>query len=241
MGRAARKTHQKDPSAGSRLRRGALAETSDELDPKTADDEDAGSLRRRRLRKDNLLKEVELDWEASSLIETQELAYAHPKDFPKLEGDYVLPKTYGRDRLVLMARDPRWIYAYWEIGNERRLQQRGERARDWDRSKPVLRLYDVTESRYPGHHIDIDLVPDADNWYLRAPRPNRRYVAEIGRAFPDGFVSYLRSNEIALPPEYPSMEMAEEWASLDWDASYGRFITKVGVSSKGPWGHEFGK
>ena len=209
-----------------------------------------GALRARDLRKDNLSKEVELDWEATKLIERQPGAYAWPRDFrdePSKgflrrtgeEGvlssrDYTLPERYGRDRLVLMARDPHFVYAYWELAHDRYRELREKRLSEWGLSRPVLRLYDMTDPSL-FRVLDVDLKDEADNWYVRVDRPRHRFVAEIGRMFPDGFVALLRSNEVSLPPDSPSMEISEEWAPLDWEANYGRFTNKIGVSSPGTW------
>ena len=133
-----------------------------------------------------------------------------------------------------MARDPRWIYAYWELAHDRYRELRERRLSEWGLSRPVLRLYDTTDPS-SFRVLDFDLKDEADNWYVRVDHPRHRFVAEIGRIFPDGFVALLRSNEIFLPPDSPSMEISEEWAPLDWEANYGRFTNKVGVSSPGTW------
>ena len=195
---------------------------------------DHGSLKERPIRKDNLSKEVELDWEAAELIEVQPGAYAYPRDFR--DKDYVLPDKYGKERLVLMARDPRWIYAYWEVARDRYQELRERRLSEWGLSRPVLRMYDLTEPSPWSRHFDVDLADEAEDWYVRVDRPRHNFVAELGRVFPDGFVALVRSNEVCLPPEAASMEVSEEWAPLDWDASYGRFIAKVGTSSPLTWG-----
>ncbi|MGE5578834.1 MAG: DUF4912 domain-containing protein [Bacillota bacterium] len=235
-----------------------------------AENQDEGSLGGKELRKANLSKEVEVDWEAADLIKTQPGAYAWPRDFidePSKgflrktgetdalkesstgrneakqagqrqfrEGDYVLPDRYGKERLVLMARDPRWLYAYWEVASDRYQELRSRRLEEWGLSKPVLRLYDLSEES-PSHRVvDVELRDDAENWYVRLNRPRHRLVAEIGRIFPDGFVPLLRSNEVLLPPDSPSMEISEEWAPVDWEGKYGRFAGAVGVSSPGVWG-----
>jgi hypothetical protein len=220
------------------------------------EDSEEGAPKKLPLRKDNLSKEVELDWEASELIHEQPGAYALPRDFRDepskgflkktgelgaldrrrpAEEEYALPERYGKERLVLLARDPKWIYAYWEIARERYEELRDRRLQEWGLSRPVLRLYDLTEQSPAQKHLDVELEDEANNWYVRVDRPHHRFVAEIGRVFPDGFVSLVRSNEVSLPPDAPSMEIAEEWAPLDWENSYGRFTAKVGVSSPGTW------
>jgi len=203
--------------------------------------EGEGSLKSRPFRKDALSKEVELDWEASELIKHQPGAHAFPKDFrdePSLgerEG-YVLPTSYGKDRLVLMARDPRWLYAYWEVARERRQEMYERHVAEWSLSRPVLRFYDLTESSPSRRQFDVPLNDDADNWYIRVGRPDHRFVAELGRVFSGEFVPLMRSNEIAMPRESVSLEIAEEWAPLDWESQYGRYVRKRGWSSPQRWG-----
>ena len=50
-----------------------------------------------------------------------------------------LPEGYGDNHLVVMARDPFWFFAYWEITHERAEQIRVAHGRDsWDRAALVL-------------------------------------------------------------------------------------------------------
>src|SRR5262249_51217995 len=55
-----------------------------------------------------------------------------------------LPAGYGKDRIVVMVRDPYWLHAYWEV--TRQAVQRAEAAlgQQWHGAKPILRLLDVT-------------------------------------------------------------------------------------------------
>lgn len=217
--------------------------------------EDDGGLRTRRLRKDNISKEVEVAWEASDLIEIQPGAWAPEEEFrdssqdsspdskerPSLAApenqpeEYCLPGSYGKDRLVLMARDPNWIYAYWEVTHERYQETLRKHLTEWGLSCPILRLYDMTPD-FPGPcQVDYYLNDYADNWYLHMPRPRHTFVAEYGRIFPDKFVPVLRSNAVTLPPGDVSDEFALEWAPLDWQLHYGRFARETGTSSFGVW------
>lgn len=212
---------------------------------------DRGSLKERPLRKDNLSKEVELDWEASELIELQPGAYAKPRDFKDeptkgflrktgelgaLDEDRSLPDRYGRDRLVLMARDPRWVYAYWEIAHEKYQDMYKQHLKDWGLSRPVLRLYDLSPAPGQTAQLDIPLNEGADNWYIRVDRPDHTIVAELGRIFEDRFVPMARSNQVTLPPGSVSGAVSLEWAPLDWEAHYGRYTGEGAPSSPQRWG-----
>jgi len=68
-------------------------------------------------------------------VSTKDLSAKVPKD---------LPAGYGKDRIVVMVRDPYWLHAYWEL--TRLAVQRAEAAlgQDWHGAKPILRLLDVS-------------------------------------------------------------------------------------------------
>lgn len=220
------------------------AQKSDHPEEPVKDD---GGIRTRRLRKDNISKEVEVAWEASDLIEIQPGAWAPEEEFQESKDklshtaleqrpeEYCLPGSYGENRLVLMARDPNWIYAYWEVTHERYQETLRKHLAQWGLSSPVLRLYDMTPD-YPGaRQVDYYLNDYADNWYLHMPRPRHTFIAEYGRIFPDTFVPVLRSNTVTLPPGDISDQFALEWAPLDWQLHYGRFVRETGTSSFGVW------
>ncbi|HHW19175.1 MAG TPA: DUF4912 domain-containing protein [Firmicutes bacterium] len=219
-----------------------------------------GSLATRRLRKDNLSKEVELVWEAGEMIELQPGAWARLKDFPDeprgsgaqapeeikvqkrrdlsprdiRDERYTLPKRYGVDRLVLLARDPGWVYAYWEITHEKYQEMYQKHLKEWGLSRPLIRLYDVTPGIDGSAHVDVFINEDADNWYINLGKPRHAFYAELGRLFPEkGFIGFLRSNVVVLPPDDLSDEISEEWAPLDWTSFYGKIRWKLGPSS--PW------
>ncbi|HHW27465.1 MAG TPA: DUF4912 domain-containing protein [Firmicutes bacterium] len=199
---------------------------------------------RRNLRTDNLSKEVEVAWEAADIIDFPAGAAASPHEAAGLPPTETARPLRVKDakarykespRLVLMARDPSWLYAYWNVAHEKYQEMYKKHLDEWGLSRPVLRLYDVTPGRVR-EHTDIYLNDEADNWYIRVDRPNHRLYAEIGRAFPDRFLAFARSNEVTMPPGGISMEIAEEWAPLAWETYYSKVGDAAGVSSPMVWG-----
>lgn len=218
--------------------------------------DDKGSLRKRPLRKDGLSKEVELAWEASETIEFQPGAYAWPGDASERgepdphrerspggsprrgnfrDEEYALPERYGRDRLILMARDPQWVYAYWEITHDRYRNAMEKHLAEWGLSRPALRLYDVTPGSHNGSYLDVLVSENAGDWYVHVDRPRHTLVAEYGRLYPGGFIPLLRSNPVTLPPWSPDMEVALEWSESDWMRLFGRRLTGYYASSPLVW------
>src|ERR1700730_6667325 len=68
-------------------------------------------------------------------VPTKDLSVKVPRD---------LPGGYGKDRIVVMVRDPYWLHCYWELTH--RAIQRAEAAlgQDWHTSRPILRLLHVS-------------------------------------------------------------------------------------------------
>ena len=131
-----------------------------------------------------------------------------------------LPDGYGDNRIVLMVRDPLWIFAYWEIRKDVLngvLNTLGPLAH---RSKAVIRLYDVTDIIFNGNnahrHFDTDVTLESKNWYLYVGLPDRVFCAEIGILTANGTFRILaRSNTVRTPRAAISDVIDEKWMSID--------------------------
>ncbi|MFH1380492.1 MAG: DUF4912 domain-containing protein [bacterium] len=132
---------------------------------------------------------------------------------------------YGINRIVLMVRDPFWIYTYWEITPEHDAYVKGtiDVHRCFD-ARIVLRVLDVTEvdadSTNSFNYIQIN--SDARNWYLHVPKSNRLYCVEIGYLCSNGeFYRLSRSNSVRTPRAGMSNVFDERWMSIeDYDKLY---------------------
>lgn len=133
--------------------------------------------------------------------------------------EFHIPAGYGDNRIVLMTRDPWWIYAYWEIKRQKEEEIRNTvRAKGFDNPKSVLRVYDVTDIDFTGSNahsfFDIELKGLANNWYIEVGKPNRSWVADIGLLTPPGdFFLLARSNCVRTPRFGMSEVTDEEWFS----------------------------
>lgn len=134
-----------------------------------------------------------------------------------------IPAGYGDDKIVLMVRDPYWIYSYWEIshGKKEEIRQRvGERS--YREGTYAVRIYDVTDVHFDGtnahHSFDIVVGDFAQNWYVNIPSANRSYIADLGFITPQGqFILIARSNVVMTPRDSYSEMVDEEWLILDED------------------------
>ncbi len=124
-----------------------------------------------------------------------------------------LPKGYEESRIVLMAREPQWAYAYWDIAKEDQ-----EKLRRQGGQQLALRLYDVTDMNSP-HHVQEYLCGElALELYLPIPVSDHDYMVEIGyRCEEDRWLILAGSTPVRIPPVYPSEWVEETFITVHWE------------------------
>jgi hypothetical protein len=144
-------------------------------------------------------------------VPTKDLSAKVPRD---------LPAGYGKDRIVVMVRDPYWLHAYWEL--TRGAIQRAEAAlgQEWHTAKPILRLLDVSshDTTATSESIlrDIDIHGGCNNWYIDVSNPPRSFRVDIGYLARSGrFYVLARSNVVCTPRAGVSDVIDENWADID--------------------------
>ncbi|MBU2103166.1 MAG: DUF4912 domain-containing protein, partial [Candidatus Omnitrophica bacterium] len=119
---------------------------------------------------------------------------------------YNLPVRYGDNRIALLPRDPWWMYAYWDI-SENRINEviASIPVHERESLRWALRVYDVTGvASFSGGNansfFDIDITYEANNWYINVNTPESSWCVEIGFKNPAGkFFAVARSNIIKTP------------------------------------------
>ncbi|MCK4408575.1 MAG: DUF4912 domain-containing protein [Candidatus Eisenbacteria sp.] len=166
--------------------------------------------------------------------------YLGVQEAPDLEDGFMFPETHGEDLIVLMVRDPYWLFAYWEFSpdlNDQLLKRLGEDT--LRNSRLVLRVYDVTgaDTKSPVSYHDIDVAPGARDWYINVTHVESDYCIDIGLILPDGsFVVIARSNRISLPPIGPSVEVDEQWVTLESLGEIYSLTERGSTTGSGGWG-----
>jgi hypothetical protein len=179
-----------------------------------------------------------------SLLDEQRMQaskyYLGGGESPELDEGFEYPRSYGENTIVLMVRDPYWLFVYWELAPELRRDLAARLGDDvLSRSRLVLRVYDVTgtDADHPVSFHDIDIAPGARNWYINVMRVERDYCVDIGLITPDGFfIVIARSNRVSLPPVGPSDVIDEEWVTLDALGGLFEQSTRGPSSGSGGWG-----
>jgi hypothetical protein len=117
-----------------------------------------------------------------------------------------IPQRYNETRVVLMARDPHWAYAYWDVEDA----QAARVHRDSGFEQLVLRVQDLQ----PASSFDIPIQWSDCSWYIYLPNQDADYALELGYLAAGRFRLLARSNQIRTPRESISGEAPEESESL---------------------------
>jgi len=95
-------------------------------------------------------------------VPTRDLSARVPRD---------LPAGYGKDKIVLMVRDPYWLHTYWELSHQSIQRAEAALGQDWHTAKPILRVFDVsandTTSTSEAVVKDIDIHGGCQNCMSR--------------------------------------------------------------------------
>lgn len=137
--------------------------------------------------------------------------------------EFQFPYGYGDNRIVVMVRDPWWVFSYWEITHQRENEVKDKIYRKGLMpAKSVLRVYDVTDVEFNGRNahssFNIELAGLANNWYINVGTPNRAWIIEIGIIANNGeFFVLARSNCVKTPRFGMSDVIDEEWMCQEDD------------------------
>jgi hypothetical protein len=128
-----------------------------------------------------------------------------------------LPEGYSDNQIVLLARDPRWLYTYWDVTNEHK-----EGARRAGGQRLVLRLYDVTDVDFDGENAQgawEEEIHELARWqYLTVPSPSRHYLVELGYRGERGeWYPLCRSNVVYAPADRPSGRVHDVFVTIPFD------------------------
>jgi len=123
--------------------------------------------------------------------------------------EFRLPSRYYDNRIVLLPRDPWWLHTYWDIA-ESKLEEVKSLIpfEEKDDLRWVLRVYNVEENSY----FDLDIIPEACNWYINVNKPETTWYVDIGLKTRKGnFFLLASSNKVKTPYFGISTLQDEEW------------------------------
>jgi hypothetical protein len=132
---------------------------------------------------------------------------------PSFEHLGELPESYGSRRLFLTARDPRWLYAYWDFT--------WQQLRDAEQESPTGQIF--LQVFIPGQERihQIHIFPGSKEWYLPVHRPATPFQAELGYYRHDGSFNALSvSEEVSTPRDAPSPNSEVQFVTIPFHYSF---------------------
>jgi uncharacterized protein len=85
-----------------------------------------------------------------------------------------LPEAYGTQRLLLIARDPHWLYAHWDMTADQ-LREHNAASRD---GHLIVRVFRDQVAGQP--LLEQHVHPESRNWFLHVGRGGVKYIAQLG-------------------------------------------------------------
>jgi hypothetical protein len=123
--------------------------------------------------------------------------------------------------MVLMPRDPEWLYVYWDVPASRLVDVAAELGADVADLRLALRVYDVTDAvanaaepplDAENRISETDVTPNDDHWYIKGGRPEAAYCVEYVALGPNGRAAMVvLSNVASTPTDRVAPQTSERW------------------------------
>ncbi|MBW1810684.1 MAG: DUF4912 domain-containing protein [Deltaproteobacteria bacterium] len=127
----------------------------------------------------------------------------------------VLPEEYQDGRMVLLPRDPNWLYCYWDP-----TQAQAKQLADW--GVPSLRIMEIEDNGKSQLTQLIPLTQAARSWYVQVDSPGKKYLAELGLMDEQKvFHIVLTSNSSTTPPGAISKKLEKQFESFSPEQNSG--------------------
>ena len=177
-----------------------------------------------RSKKSDALDNIPVMQEETKFIMTPQ------KETPTFERKASLPERYYDNRMVLLVRDPWWMYVYWDIADDKYkeiISQIPEN--DRNSLKQIIRVYDVTGigdfvGSNANNYYDLEISDNIRSWYINASNAECTFCTELGFVTKAGkFYFIARSNNSNTPYYGISDNVDEEWMTLS-DEQYAKVL-----------------
>lgn len=156
-------------------------------------------------------------------LEPPHIKHAEAEEHPLPEYEHLgeLPSSYETGKLFLAARDPYWLFCYWDLSFDQ-LVDAERRAHD---GKVFLQVYLKNGDRVQQIHIS----PWAREWMMHTNRPNTTFYCELGYyRFDGGFEVLSRSGEATAPRDTLSENTRVDFVTIPFRVTFEELRTLVG-------------
>jgi hypothetical protein len=133
-----------------------------------------------------------------------------------------LPEAYGTQRLLLVARDPHWLYVHWDMTTDQ-LRQHNQQSRD---GHLVVRVFRDQPAGAPV--VEQHVHPESRNWFVHVGRGGTRYVAQLGYYKKGGdWKSLVTSGATFTPPDLLSDDTSVRFETIPIEVPFTRLLELV--------------
>ena len=132
---------------------------------------------------------------------------------------HTLDHAAQKDRIIVLARDPYWLHAHWELSRTTLARAQAALGQEWHSAQPILRVLDVTSEDTTNaaerHVRDVPIHGGVNNWYIDVVKPPRSYRVDVGYLSRRGkFYVLARSNIVTTPKAGVTDALEENWAAV---------------------------
>ena len=140
---------------------------------------------------------------------------------PAYENLGELPEAYGTKKLFLTARDPHWVYAYWDLTDAQFLQA----SQDAHDHKVFLELFPAgSQDRLQ----QIQIPRGAKGWYLLVGAPDSYFYARLGYYTQDGqFAEISRSGVAHTPRDTLSWKTQTRFVTIPFHINFQELFAVI--------------
>lgn len=170
---------------------------------------------------DPVLREEPVSFDTSARkfeLAADEQAPAEPVPAYEFLGE--LPNRYGTKKLFLVARDPYYLYAYWDL-----TESQHDEARGWAHDgKVFLQIYHANGARIQ----QIQISAHSNESYLHVNQPDTAFYAEIG--YYDGagsFVVLSRSTAAVTPRDNLSWKTQAQFVTIPFHFTFKQLLALI--------------
>jgi uncharacterized protein len=133
-----------------------------------------------------------------------------------------LPEAYGTQRLLLLARDPHWVFAHWDMTHEQ-LRQHNGASRD---GHLVVRVYRDQPAGKPV--VEQHVHPESRSWFLHVGRGGTKFVAQLGFYDRSGTWTVVATSSATFtPPDALSEDLTVRFETIPVEVPFRKLLEAV--------------
>jgi len=131
-----------------------------------------------------------------------------------------LPETYGENSIFLIARDPKWLFVYWDIA--------WNNFATFDMKNGERKVFLKVLHSDGGAESTIEINTEARNWYIPVTQAATAYYVEIGYYNKKGkWTVIATSGEATTPADSMAPEHDVDFATVPMHLTFQRLLDIV--------------